>query len=110
MLSAAFGLGLDYLFMPLYAIALAFGTLLAAQKRKGWFRSLGAVAGYGAFVAALFDAVENFSLWQVLLGASESSYPAIAAFCATIKFALIIFGLIYSLLGWLLPSKKTATE
>ena len=26
---AAFGLGIDYLFMPLYSLALAFGTLLA---------------------------------------------------------------------------------
>jgi hypothetical protein len=107
MLSAAFGLGLDYLFMPLYAMALSLGTLLAAQKHTGWFRSLGAVAGYGAIVAALFDAVENFSLWQILLGASESGYPAIAAFCATVKFALLVIGLGYALVGWLL--KKTAT-
>lgn len=110
MLSAAFGLGLDYLFMPLYALALAFGTLLASQKHMGWwFRSLGAAAGYGAFVAALFDAVENFSLWHVLLGAADSGHPALAAFCATVKFALLLLGLSYSLLGWLLPSKKTAT-
>jgi hypothetical protein len=101
---AAFGLGIDYLFMPLYAFALAFGTLLAAQKQGGWIQSLGAVAGYGAFVAALFDAVENFALWRVLLGAAESAYPAIAAFCATIKFTLLLFGLIYGLAG-LLPKR-----
>lgn len=99
----AFGLGIDYLFMPLYALALAFGTLLAAQKHGGWLRSLGALAGYGAFIAALFDAVENFALWRVLLGAVDSVYPAIAAFCATVKFALLLFGLVYSLVGWLLP-------
>ena len=33
---AAFGLGLDYLFMPVYALALAFGTLLAAERHGGW--------------------------------------------------------------------------
>ena len=103
MLNAAFGLGLDYLFMPVYALALAFGTLLAAQKHSGWFRSLGAVAGYGAFVAVLLDAVENFALWRVLSGAFESNYPAIAAFCATIKFVLLIVGMIYAFGGWLLP-------
>ena len=87
--NAAFGLGIDYLFMPTYAFALAFGTLLAAGKHSGWTKSLGTV--------------ENFALFQILLGAYESSYPAIAAVCATIKFGLLIFGLVYTLIGWLLP-------
>ena len=98
---AAFGLGLDYLFMPAYALALAFGTLLVTQKHAGWLNSLAVVAGYGAFAAAMFDAVENFALWQVLLGVYESGYPALAAFCALIKFGLLIFGLAIALLGWI---------
>lgn len=102
---AAFGLGIDYLFMPAYSLALAFGILLAMQKHTGWIKSMGAVAGYGVFAAALFDAVENLALLQVLSGAYESSYPAIAAFCASIKFGLLIFGLVVAIIGWLLPSK-----
>lgn len=102
---AAFGLGLDYLFMPTYAIALAFGTLLATQKHRGWINSVGALAGYGAFAAMLFDAVENFALLRILLGAYQSSYPAIAAYCATVKFGLLIFGLLVCLAGWILPKK-----
>ena len=102
-LFAAFGLGIDYLFMPLYAVALAFGTLLAAGRHAGWLKSLGAVAGYGAFAAPLFDAVENFALFQVLLGAAQPSHPAVAAVCASIKFALLIFGLVYALIAGLLP-------
>lgn len=97
---AAFGLGIDYLFMPLYAFALAFGTLLATQRHTGWIHSLGVLAGYGAFVAALSDAVENYSLLQILLGAYQSGYPAIAAFCAIVKFGLLILGLVVCLLGW----------
>jgi len=104
--NAAFGLGLDYLFMPTYAFALAFGALLAAGRHSGWLKALGAVAGYGAFAAALFDAMENFALFQVLLGMANSSYPAIAAICATIKFGLLIFGLIYAFVAWLLPRKS----
>ena len=103
---AAFGLGLDYLFMPSYAFALAFGTLLAAGRHSGWLKSLSAVAGYGAFAAALFDAVENFALFRVLLGSVYSPYSEIAAICATIKFALLIFGLIYAFAAWLLPRKS----
>ena len=102
---AAFGLGIDYLFMPLYAFALAFGTLLAAEKHSGWIKSLGAVAGYGAFAAALFDAMENYALFQILLNRVYSPYPEIAYYCASIKFGLLIFGLLYALVGWWFPKK-----
>lgn len=100
---AAFGLGLDYLFMPVYAFALAFGTLLVAGRHGGWMKSLGAVAGYGAFAAAVFDTVENYALFQILLGRVFSPYPEIAFYCASVKFGLLIFGLVYALTGWLLP-------
>jgi hypothetical protein len=101
-LYAAFGLGIDYLFMPLYSFALAFATLLAAGRHSGWIKSLGAVAGWGAFAAVLFDGVENFALFQVLLGAIYSPYPEIAAICATIKFGLLILGLMYAVVAALL--------
>jgi len=102
---AAFGLGIDYLFMPVYAFALAFGTLLAAGRQEGWIKSLGAVAGYGAFAAALFDALENYALIQILLDKIHSPYPEIAFYCASIKFGLLIFGIFYALIVWLLPKK-----
>ena len=102
---AAFGLGIDYLFMPAYVLALALGALLAAEKHSGWFKSLGAVAGYGALVAAVFDAVENYALFQILLNRIYSPYPEIAYYCASMKFGLLIFGLLYSITGWLLPKK-----
>jgi hypothetical protein len=103
---ASFGLGIDYLFMPLYAFALAFGTLLAANRHGGWLKSLGAVAGYGAFAAALFDAVENYALFQILLNRVYSPYPEIAYYCASLKFGLLVFGLLYALAGWALPKKR----
>jgi hypothetical protein len=102
---AAFGLGLDYLFMPIYALTLSFATLLAAQKHIGWIHSLLVLAGYGAFAAALFDAVENYALFQILLGRVGASYPEIAAFCATVKFGLLIFGVLAIPIGWLLPAQ-----
>lgn len=108
MLNAAFGLGIDYLFMPVYAFALGFGTLLAAGRHGGWLRSLGAVAGYGAFAAALFDAVENYALFQVLLGAFDSSYPMLAAVSATVKFGLLAFGLLVAIVGGVIPRSVKA--
>lgn len=99
-LFAAFGLGLDYLFMPAYALTLALGILLAAERHPGWFARLGAWLGWGALAAALFDAVENFSLWQFLLGDFQALWPRLAALCATAKFSLLLLGLVYALLGW----------
>lgn len=105
-LYVAFGLGFDYLFMPVYAFALAFATLLVVGRHSGWLRSLGPVAGYGAFAAAAFDAVENYALFQILLGAYDSMYPAIAAVCASLKFGLLFFGLVVAILGGLMPGNK----
>ncbi len=104
-LSAASSLGIDYVFMPIYALALAFGSLLAMRRHEGWIRSIGAVAAYAGFAAASFDAVENYALLRVLLGEVQSGYPAIAAFCAILKFALILFGALYGLAAWLLPKR-----
>jgi hypothetical protein len=104
-LYAAFGLGLDYLFMPVYALTLAMGALLAAGKHKEWNRSLGAAAGWMAIGAAVFDAIENFALWQILLGAMTQPWPGLAFVCATIKFTLILLSSIYGLVGWILPRR-----
>jgi hypothetical protein len=102
---AAFGLGLDYVFMPVYALFLSFATLLISQKRTGWIDLLLVLAGYGAFAAALFDAVENWALFHILLGRADSSYPEIAAFFATAKFSLLVFEILAILIGWFFPTQ-----
>ncbi len=99
---AAFGLGFDYLFMPIYALALSLGLLLVGAKKKGWLRPLSASMGWGAFAAGLFDSVENYALWHVLTTSAAAPYPQIAAVCATIKFILLIAGLLTALAGSLM--------
>ena len=104
---AAFGLGLDYLFMPVYATALALGILLSAGRHEHWFATFGTWLGWGAYAAALFDAVENYALARMLLmNQVWSPYPEVAAFCASVKFGLLSLGLVYALVGWLWPKKK----
>jgi hypothetical protein len=98
-LSAAFGLGFDYLFMPTYALALSLGLLLAIGNKRNRYAVFAAWIGWGVFVAAIFDAVENYALWRVLTGDVVSPYPEIAALCATIKFGLLIAGLVTALSG-----------
>jgi hypothetical protein len=98
-LFAAFGLGFDFLFMPVYALALSLGLLLAIGEKKNRYAAFAAWMGWGAFAATLFDATENYALWHVLTGAIFSPYPAIAAWCATFKFTLLIVGLVTALSG-----------
>jgi hypothetical protein len=106
-LFAAFGLGFDYLFMLVYAIALALGALLAAGRHPGWFDRLGAWAGGGAFLAALLDALENLGQFQQLFhGRADLAAPI--GVLATLKFTLILLVLLYGLAGWLWPRPRQA--
>lgn len=98
-LFAAFGLGFDYLFMPVYAVALSLGLLLVGNGRVRWYHNLTAWLGWGAFVAAAFDAVENYALWKILTGSILTPFPQIAGVCASVKFSLLILGLTVAVVG-----------
>jgi hypothetical protein len=104
-LNAAFGLGFDFLFMPVYATALSLGVLLAAGRRRGIWPMAGKILGWGAFAATVFDSVENIALFSILSGNIVAPYPQVAFWCASLKFALILLGLVYGLAGWLFPQK-----
>lgn len=99
--AASFGLGIDYLFMPVYATALALGCLQAAAALRSarWpLAGAGAPLAWLAWIAALFDAVENLALWIEMSG-PLSPWPEIAWMCASLKFAALFAGLVYSFYG-----------
>jgi len=106
-LFAAFGLGIDYLFMPSYAFTIALACLLAGGRQKGWFAALCTWLGWGVFLAAALDAVENIALWHSLLGPVSAPWPAISFWCASFKFGLILLGIACGLIGWFLPKKNS---
>jgi hypothetical protein len=101
---AAFGLGFDFLFMPIYATTLSAATLLARKRRPGAWSQAGAILGWSSYLATLFDAVENIALFSSLNG-SLGNNPQIALGCASLKFGLILLSLAYGLVGWLLPAR-----
>jgi hypothetical protein len=106
-LFAAFGLGFDFLFMPSYALTIALGSLLVAGRHSGWFSRLGIWAAYGAFAAAVFDGLENIGQAQQLLnGAITSPLTHFIGVCAVLKFSLIVFGILYGLVGSALQKKR----
>ncbi len=99
---AALSLGLDYLFIVVYAAAISLGCVWAAEvvRSHGWpLASLGAYLAWGLWLAAVLDAVENIGLIAILFGQVVSPWPEIARWCATFKFALIFLGLVYTLYG-----------
>ncbi len=101
-LSAAFGLGLDYLFMVLYATTIAIACLWSADiygSLGWWLAGLGGLMAWGVWLAALLDGIENYSLWRLLSGPVSDPWPKIARWCATIKFILITIAMIYGIAG-----------
>lgn len=99
-LNAAFGLGLDYLFMPVYALAFGLAILWAARQWQAetWQR-LGIFLGWGVWLAAACDALENVGLFLALNGYGNNTTVAIVYTLVNIKFGLLLLGLVYALLG-----------
>ncbi len=99
---AALSLGLDFLYMPSYAIAIGLACAWLAEalrRRARWLGALGVILAWGQIVAALLDANENVALTTMLLAAVADPWPAIAFGCATVKFLLIGAGLLYAMVG-----------
>ena len=99
---AAFGLGLDFLFIPVYALTIALGCELASQslKARQWpLERFSAYLAWGLLFAGLLDIIENIALTITLFGTPSPPYPQIAAASAVIKFTLIFLALVYALYG-----------
>ncbi len=97
---AGFSLGFDYLYMPLYSTTIALACVMAiGVLRSSAWRSLGWLLAWGLWIAALSDAIENLALYAILLGNNVAPYPQVAQLCATIKFSLILAGLVYVVVG-----------
>lgn len=105
-LFAAFNLGFDFLFMISYAVTLSMGMILAAGRHPGRMTKLGTMAANWVFLAVVFDALENYlQVQQLLNGVITSQVTHLVGLCATIKFALIIFSIIFGLVNWVIPKK-----
>ncbi len=99
---AAFGLGLDYLYMPLYSTTIALACVWVADalhRRSPGGSGLGILLAWGLWLAALLDAMENAALLRMLFGSVVEPWPQMAFWCAALKFALILAGIAYALAG-----------
>ncbi len=99
---AGFSLGLDYLFMILYASAISLACLWAMDilHDRDWPLALaGSWIAWGVWLAAILDAIENIVLVMILFGSQGPFLPLIARVCAVSKFSLIFIGVVFVLFG-----------
>ena len=93
---------IDFLFMAVYSTALTLTCIWATKLLPNFdaeWLGTGVVLGWGQWVAALLDAIENLTLFPFLYGEVKDSSPLaqVAAICAVFKFSLIFTGLLYVL-------------
>ena len=96
---ATFGLGLDFLFIPVYTAALILRCALSSRSVESQSRALpqiGNLLAWGVCLAGFLDMIENVSLLTMLFGDVTAPWPQIAGVCAIMKFSLIFLALVYA--------------
>jgi len=99
---AMLSLGLDYLFLFVYALFISLSCVQIARYIKIRYYRLAAWGfglGWAQFLAALLDAGENFALINLAFGSQREFWPLIARWCALVKFGIVGAGLAYILAG-----------
>ncbi|WP_319549893.1 hypothetical protein [Desulfogranum marinum] len=102
---AAFSLGIDYLFMLVYAFFIGLACVQLGRSLSGRWQTIGMIGfvlAWGQFFAALCDAVENLALFRLLVGSTQEMWPSMAWCCAVIKFTLVGMGWLYICCGGLI--------
>jgi hypothetical protein len=96
--SAAFSVGLDFLFIFLYTPAIGIACFLSGQvlrEQRLPLSSLGVPLAWGMACAGLLDILENIGLGWMLLRRVAEPWPAVSAGSAALKFTLIAAALLY---------------
>ncbi len=101
-LHAAFSLGFDFLYMLAYTVTLALAALWLADDFSGLSRHIGILLAWGAGIAGVADAMENYFLWRMLINGPSDAAAMIAHGAALIKFTLILLAFFYFIIALLM--------
>ena len=94
--AAGFGLGFDYLFMPLYAMSFYFSAILAREAyapKRGLARRVIDYLGFVPLLGALADAAENALEYSMLAAGADDSTAYAALVATNVKFTCFFVGL-----------------
>ncbi len=100
-----FSLGLDYLYMVTYALAISLGCVLGGIKHPR-FQRWAHVLAWLLIVAACLDAIENAACIAAIISGPTELTTAITYRFAGSKFFIIGLGLIFVIWAKLTPAKK----
>jgi len=95
--TAAFSLGFDYLFMPLYGLAFFYSAIIAREAflaKKGLPRRLMNYLALIPLAGALADAVENALEFSMLVDGANDTMAALAFRASTAKTICFTVGLL----------------
>jgi len=102
-MAAAYNLGIDYLFMLVYAFFLSFFCFTRAEALsplKPLWAKLGWLLGWLLLLAGLLDAMENYMLYRLLFSPPQDYFAQWAFWFASFKFAFVLAGIAYLLIGF----------
>ena len=103
--SAALSLYIDYLFLVIYSLFFAFSAFKIAgrlSEMKLRAAKIGVYIGWLQIVAGFFDALENYCLIKLLFGSQNEIFSIFASYFATLKFSILIIGIVYIIWGLIL--------
>lgn len=101
-LYAGLNLGIDFLFLFLYPLAIGLASVMIASRLDEKMKILaifGFILSWLLLIAGLLDVIENIALIQLFLGSKADILPMIAKYCAIPKFVIVVFGLLYMIGG-----------
>jgi hypothetical protein len=103
-MAAAYSLGIDYLFMLVYAFFLSLFCFIRAETfrvvKPVWAR-LGWLLGWLQLSAGVLDALENYMLFRLLFSPPQEYFAQLAFWFASFKFVFVLAGIVYILAGYL---------
>ncbi|MFY0628931.1 MAG: hypothetical protein JXR05_01045 [Flavobacteriaceae bacterium] len=110
-IAASLSMGFDFLFPIVYTsfIALLIHKLNVKLWKNHAFFKIGNLLILAIFIAGIFDYIENIGLINLLLGNLEQFWVSISFYFATIKFIIILIGILYILINFTLFLIKKRT-
>lgn len=90
---------LDFAFLVVYPLAMSLACAMLAATLAGQAGAIGMMIAWAVLLAAPLDAIENLAILRMLDGGTDGLWPQVSTVCASVKFALIVGGFGFIVVG-----------